>query len=94
MKTYEYDSLINLFLEENLLKKHATSENIFQPIAQSLQHCKICKEKKNKGKEEKCKLTHYALSTIAEPSLEGGLRRPWFRGLYTPLPRPLKFWDS
>ena len=27
---------------------------------------------KNKGKEEKCKLTHYALSTIAEPSLEGG----------------------
>ena len=46
MKTYEYDSLINLFLEENLVKTHATSEKIFQPIAQSLQHSKICKEKK------------------------------------------------
>ena len=50
--------------------------------------CNIVKfaRKKNKGKEEKCKLTHYALSTIAEPSSEGGLRCPWLRGLYTPSP--------
>ena len=66
-----YGTLVGSLFEENLVKTHATSENIFQPIEQSLQHCKICKEK-NKGKEEKCKVTHYALSTIAEPSLEGG----------------------
>ena len=61
-------------------------KDILTHCAKSLQHCKICKNKKNKGKEEKCKLTHYALSTIAEPSSEGGLRCPWLRGLHTPLP--------
>jgi hypothetical protein len=72
MKTYEYDYLINLFLEENLVKTHVTSEKYFNPLRKV---CNIVKfaRKKNKGKEEKCKLTHYALSTIAEPSLEGGV---------------------